>query len=63
MKVKLTPLQMQQLCDMRDKVGAGDLLDFIHWVQRTARKNEWTVEHTLEVCEYMPVEEADEAEL
>lgn len=57
MKRELSDLEMERLCDIRDRIGEGDMLDFIQWVQRTAKKYGWSVEKTLTICEHMPSRE------
>ena len=54
--------EIQRLCDLRAKCGAGDLLDFIHFVKRTAKENGWSVTKVLEICEAMPFPDVQEEE-
>lgn len=48
--VRLTAVEMQRLCDLFEKCGEGDLLDFIHFLQRESKR--WkSVEEMLSVFE------------
>jgi hypothetical protein len=51
----LTKLELEELCDLFAKCGEGDLLDFIHWIQRSAKRNNWTESLVKEICQRMPM--------
>lgn len=49
MRRNLTPIEREELYQLFKELGEGDLLDFIHWIQETSKKNKCSHQQTLSI--------------